>query len=259
LAPDGVDDVTDRLNVIVEQARRENSRVAYFAVLYRLMTEAIRAGLEAGRYEDPARLARLTSIFAGRYFDALERFRGNQTAALSWDEAFRATADWRPVVVQHLLLGVNAHINYDLGIAAVQAAPGAELQSLRRDFDAINDAFGSLIDRVEEALARIWPSLRLLDLLGGRKEEQIINFSIRHARAAAWAAAERLVLLDSDAQAAELRRIDLETRALARKILTPGIKLTLALLVVRVQERGDVSTIIDVLEQSPEVKAVLAP
>jgi len=253
---EGVDDIIERLRLVVDQARGENSRVAYFAVLYRLTTEALRAGIEAGRFEDPARLARLTSIFADRYFDAVERFRRGDVQALSWDEAFRATASWRPVVVQHLVLGMNAHINYDLGIAAAQAAPGAELPRLRRDFDAVNAVFGELIDRVEGALARVWPTLRLLDALGGRSEEKIINFSIRHARAAAWAAAERLVLLDGDAQLAELHRIDLETRALARKILTPGVKLTLALLVVRLQERGDVSTIMGWLEQAPEINSL---
>ena len=37
----------------------------------------------------------------------------------------------------------------------------------------------------------------------------------------------------------------------------PGLKLTLALLLVRAQERGDVASIIDRLEAAPEVNAYL--
>jgi hypothetical protein len=95
-------------------------------------------------------------------------------------------------------------------------------------------------------------------MLGGRTDEKLINFSIHRARAAAWSAAERLVRLEGDAQLAELHRIDIETKALAGKILTPGIKLTLALLFVRLQERGnDVSTIVGWLDAAPEVRALL--
>jgi hypothetical protein len=32
--------------------------------------------------------------------------------------AFEATRRWRPVMLQHLLLGNNAHINIDLGVTA---------------------------------------------------------------------------------------------------------------------------------------------
>jgi hypothetical protein len=252
-----VAEVLERLDSIVERARAENRRIAYFAVLYRLTTWAVREGVNNGRFEDPARIERLTSIFANRYFDALDHFGRNEATPLCWAEAFRAGANWRPVVVQHMLLGMNAHINFDLGIAAVLTAPGAELRGLRRDFELINDILAELIDRVQQALWRITPSLRLIDALGGRTDEAILDFSIRRARAAAWAAAERLSGLEPDRQLAELDRIDRMTSAVARKILTPGLKLSLALLVVRSQERGDVSSIVDRLEQAREVTEYL--
>ena len=44
---------------------------------------------------------------------------------------------------------------------------------------------------------------------------------------------------------------------LARKIQTPGVKLTVALLLIRAQEPRSVSTIIDQLEAAPEVTAYL--
>jgi hypothetical protein len=40
-----------------------------------------------------------------------------------------------PRVVQHVLLGMNAHINLDLGVAAAEVAPGPAIAGLRGDFD----------------------------------------------------------------------------------------------------------------------------
>jgi hypothetical protein len=252
-----VADIQQRLDVLIDEARRANSRIAYFAVLYRLVTRALQETAAASPFEDPARIERLTAIFAARYFDALDRFMRKQAAPLCWSEAFRAATNMRPVVVQHLLLGMNAHINYDLGISCVQAAPGAELARLRPDFDLVNDVLAGLIDRVEQALARIYPALRLADALGGRTDEQFLAFSLRAARAAAWSNAERLALLEGDARSADLERMDRFTQSLARKVLTPGLKLTLVLLLVRAQERGSVASIADRLEAAPEVNAYL--
>src|SRR3712207_8653052 len=55
-----------------------------------------------------------------------------------------------PLVVQHLILGMNAHINLDLGVAAATVAPTPEeLQSLKPDFMTINALLGRLFAVVE--------------------------------------------------------------------------------------------------------------
>src|SRR4051812_14457783 len=186
MPPTSVADVLQRLDSIIDNGRRANSRLAYFAVLYRLVTRALMDAAEASRFDDPVRVQRLTAVFAGRYLDAFDAFARNASTPLCWGEAFRAATRWRPVVVQHLLLGVNAHINFDLGIAVVRVAPGDELPGMRHDFDLVNDILGGLIDRVEVALTRIYPALQLVDTVGGRTDEAILDFSLRVARASAW-------------------------------------------------------------------------
>jgi hypothetical protein len=39
----------------------------------------------------------------------------------------------RHLVTQHLLLGINAHINLDLGVAAAAAAPSGDVEEVRDD------------------------------------------------------------------------------------------------------------------------------
>src|SRR5262249_30680500 len=88
-----------------------------------------------------------------------------QQPTVSWQVAFRAAAWWRPIVVQHLLVGINAHINLDLGIAAVVTAPGDQLPGLQTDFDQINGVLASLVNVVEKEIATVSPLLGLLEKL----------------------------------------------------------------------------------------------
>src|SRR5690606_41399624 len=62
---------------------------------------------------------------------------------------------WSPLVLQHLLLGMNAHINLDLGIAAAETAPGTALPALKRDFDEITTLLGEMLDDVQDRIGRI--------------------------------------------------------------------------------------------------------
>jgi hypothetical protein len=85
-------------------------------------------------------------------------------------------------MLQRLLVGINAHINLDLGIAAAETAPGQALAGLRRDFDRINEIIASLITRVEHDIAGVSPWIGLLDRIGGRHDDVIVRFSIEVAR-----------------------------------------------------------------------------
>ena len=105
----------------------------------------------------------------------------------SWELALDAAEARRPIVLQHLLLAINAHVNLDLGIAAAETAPGDALPSLRRDFDRINEIIASLIAGVRHDLATISPWIGLLDRLGGRHDDEIIRFSMEVARTEACA------------------------------------------------------------------------
>jgi hypothetical protein len=129
-----IDEVIARLDAIIEQAIADGDRLGLFAVLYRTVTVAVKDGIAAGRFEDGPRMERLDVVFANRYLDAFDRYRRGEPTTASWRAAFDAGSRSRVVIMQHLLLGMNAHINLDLGIAAAEVAPGALLDPMERDF-----------------------------------------------------------------------------------------------------------------------------
>ena len=243
-----IDEVIEHLDDLIAHARRAKNRLGYFAALYRNVTIKVKEGILAGSFEDAARMERLDVAFANRYLDALERYRRGEEPGKCWRTTFRAAESWHPIVLQHLLLGINAHINLDLGVAAAQISPGAQLAGLRRDFDSINDILGAMLDDVQDRLGLVSRWMSMLDRAGGRTDEEILNFSIDRARQAAWRVAERLAPLGQEEMQKEIDVLDRWVDVLAFVIeYPPGISIRLATLFVRFTESRDVAKIIDVL------------
>src|SRR5215472_18545035 len=181
-----IDDVIHALDGIIDRAWNEKSRLGYFAGLYRRVTQAVKEGIAQGKFDNGPLMERLDVNFASRYLDALQQFRSGQPPTRCWLVAFQAVSRWQPLVVQHLLAGINAHINLDLGIAAAVTAPGTQLPALQADFDQINQVLAGLVSTVEKEIAAVSPLLGLLETLSLKTDSAIIDFSLDEARKFAW-------------------------------------------------------------------------
>ncbi|UCF21072.1 MAG: hypothetical protein JSU87_06710 [Gemmatimonadota bacterium] len=242
-----IGEVVERLDEIIGWSRENRSRLGYFAALYRKVTIEVRQGIADGFFEDGRRMERLDVAFANRYLEAFYQLRRGDAPTSSWRVAFSAAGDWWPIVLQHLLLGMNAHINLDLGIAAAAVSPGDEIRSLESDFKRINAILARLVDDVQGELAEIWPALRLLDRVAGRADDAIVNFSMEKARQYAWKTAVRLAPLGPAAQVDLIRELDREVAAIGRVVRAPGVILGFVTKIIRLRERGSVESIIDIL------------
>ena len=247
MAAETIDQVIEQLGAVVDDSRAAGSRLGFFAALYRRVSVQVKTGIDSARFEDGPRTERFDVVFAGRYLAALERWRRDEHPGDSWAIAFRTAERWRPLALQHLLLGMNAHINVDLGIAAARTCPGDSLPEIKRDFDEINVLLAELVDEVQARIGDFSPWLGLLDRVGGRSDEALVNFSMQKARDAAWDLAERLAPLDGPQQARVIERRDHAMALFARVIRTPGIAGTLATLAIRLRESSDVRRVIDAL------------
>ncbi len=242
-----IDEVIDHLTQIIDTSKQESSRLGYFPGLYRRVTIEVKRGIADGFFEDGPRMERLDVIFASRYLSAYEEFRAGGNPTACWAYAFEVAGQWWPIVLQHLLLGMNAHINLDLGIAVARTVPAEELPALKNDFDKINQVLASLVGDVQKQLAEIWPKLRWLNKHLGSVEDAIINFSLEKARDHAWSVANTLAPLPIEEQEEEIVRLDQEVRAFAELIRHPGFVGGVVTKLIRLGERGTVPDIIDIL------------
>src|SRR5258707_10577150 len=161
--PQTIDEVLTDLDQIIHRARDEKDRLGFFATLYRNVTIKVKEGIAGGLFEDGPRMEKLDVAFANRYLAALGSFRRGEQLSKCWLSSFRIAANWPPIILQHLLSGMNAHINFDLGIAAQSVAPGAQMASLKNDFNQINNILGGMVARVRTGIEGVSPWINLLD------------------------------------------------------------------------------------------------
>lgn len=248
LAPaETIDEVIARLDGVIEQSIRDGSRLGLFACLYRSVTARVRDGIQTNRFEDGPRMERFDVVFANRYLSALAAYRRGEHPGRSWLIAFEGTLERRLLIVQHLLLGMNAHINLDLGASAAQIAPGAALVGLKKDFFEISRLLKEMIEEVQTKISRVSPWMGVLDAVGCRTDEEVFYFGLSRARDAAWSAAICLATTPASRLSAELDRVDRATAFLGYRIRTPGVHLLPALLAVRAREVNDLRTVLEVL------------
>ncbi|MDQ8179252.1 DUF5995 family protein [Pelagicoccus sp. SDUM812005] len=241
-----IDEVIDELDRIVRACIETNDPLGYFPSLYKRVTIAVKDGIDRGSFEDNERMEKLDIIFASRYLDAYRSFRESKQSCKSWDAAFHARSP-KLVTLQHLLLGMNAHISLDLGIAAAQAA-AADSLSLKNDFHSINRILGNLIDDTQQRLTHIFRPLGLLDRLVGPIDEKLSIYSIAYARDKAWTQTLELSLASPEKRDQLIAERDTAVARFSECLTSPAqLSVRLLLLVVRVLERGNVASRIKIL------------
>lgn len=250
-----IDEVISQLGAIIEECIATQDRLGYFAALYNRVTLAVRDGIRQGQFDDGPRMERLDVTFANRYLTAYAQFRAGELPSRSWLNAFVAAASPEPLVLQHLLLGMNAHINLDLGVAAARTCPGNALAPLQRDFDRINTVLATLTPVVEQELASESSGFAALTHLAPKLELKLVGFSMNEARESAWKFAQELALLPPRQQVALLARRDTEAMLLSEVIQHQGL-LTAPL---RGLESHDVAQNIRTLAQGEFPSAVVTP
>jgi Family of unknown function (DUF5995) len=252
-AAGNLDEVLARLGGIVAAARAGGSALGFFAAYHRQVTLRVREGIAAGAFADGPRMARLETACANRYLAAHAALgAGGAAAPRCWQLAFTASRDDRLIILQNLLLGINAHVTFDLGIAAAEVCPGGDLAGLRGDLDQLLQIQGALLPAAEAAVRRFSPHLGLLDQLGGRSEEDVLHFSFDAARSGAWNHAVVLAHLPPAAWPAALDAFDRQATWLGRLIADPGGLAGRAVEIIRLTESLDVRAVIDALDVLPQ-------
>lgn len=241
--PNDIDGVIERLQFIIEDSIARQDRLGYFAALYNRVTLAVRDGIKAGQFQDGPRMEALDVIFAGRYLAAYDAYRSGELPSISWFKAFNATLSTNYIVLQHLLAGMNAHINLDLGVAAARVAAGSAIDGLRGDFDKINDVLAALTPVVEQQLDDCSPVFKDLSGVAPKLELKMVGFSMEKARAAAWAFAQELAPLKHLPQVARMATRDMQASLVADAVLNDGLVVKL----IRARETADVAHNIQVL------------
>ena len=189
----------------------------YFPAMYARITSEVETAAAAGRFADPQRMEAFARAFAEWY----PRMRHDDARVPGcWQAASDVAGDGRLMIVQHLLLGINAHVNHDLPQVVVALAPrGTDLAGMRPDFDAVNDILAESLPMVLRSLGTVSRWVNTAAVLGGGR---LFDFSLKEARRRAWEAAVRMHALGDGDRAEYARELDRLVRVLAYMVVHPG-------------------------------------
>ncbi len=245
-----IDNVISVLEEIILESEKNGDPLGYFAALYQRVTIKVKEGIENQFFEDGPRMEKLDIVFAKRYIDAYNAWHNNQPVTQSWNKAFTLAESGHFVVLQHLLMGMNAHINLDLGIAAAEVSPGEKISGLQNDFFKINDILASLVNEIQNNLSLIWPFLKKILSISGKIDNLLVEFSMEKARDGAWKSAKQLAKLSK----AEINNyIETRDKKVANKssiITNPGNFIKIIIWIILLGERGTVAEKIQKLRNS---------
>jgi len=218
-------DLQDRLDALPSGHPSQHE----FLATYRRTTLAVEAAIGDGLFEDPGWVAQWDVAFAQLYLDALDaRLTGRGRVPRPWRLAFDAPPSLPPL--RHVLLGVNAHVNYDLPQALLAVISDADfatpelLACRRRDHERIDGVLSGRVAAEDKELgATLRPSLleRALRPLNRRGSQRFL----REARLKVWhntRELHRARVLGRDAYAVRLAELELLSAARITDLLAPG-------------------------------------
>ena len=215
----GIDDVIERMTVLADELRRDGDRRLAFHATYLRTTQAVAAALRAGAFEDADWVDRWDVAFARLYLDALDADRRGDPVPRPWAVAFRAAAAQPDLpTVRHVLLGMNAHINYDLPQALLAVISDAEFEDpavrARREADhrRIDEVLAVRVGAEDAELQRLEPATTWQDRALQPANRMATRRFLRESRAKVWAnALELSKARKAGPEAYDARRGELET------------------------------------------------
>ena len=190
-----LDEVVAGLGALEAQFRARGDRRCVFLTLYGVVSAEMRMRVAAGAFEDPAWVHRYAVAFANLYVEALQAWDAGRLAAVpkAWRLCFEAARGGNTLVLQDMLLGVNAHVNNDLPLALDRISIDPDRDRRRRDHVAVNAVLAAVTDRATARLAALYaPGLTALDDCAGEVDEIVSAFSLEVARDSAWDSAVSL-------------------------------------------------------------------
>jgi len=224
-----IDELIARMAAMLEPLQADGDQRRYFHATYQRTTIAVAAEIKRGGFADNEWVERWDVAFADLYLDALEASLAGRAPARPWEIAFRAPSGLP--ALRHVLLGMNAHINYDLPQALLavitdeQFGDPALLARREADHRAIDDVLASRVAAEDDELVRVSGPPPLLDRLLRPLNQLGTKRFLREAREKVWAnaiALSRARRQGPDAYAARLAQLEELSAAKVTLLQAPG-------------------------------------
>jgi Family of unknown function (DUF5995) len=155
--PRSIADVIARMEQRLQLLPERLSHQRLFLSTYQRTTRSVGVAITQGLFEDPDWVERWDGVFADLYLRALDaELTERGRVPRPWRLAFTAAAELPALL--HVLLGINAHVNYDLPQSLIAVINEDEfldvqlMQRRRRDHERIDRVLASRVAAEDQEL-----------------------------------------------------------------------------------------------------------
>lgn len=177
-------------NLIAKQDRR-----AIFLSVYALTTFKIAEQVDAGYFNDTPWIEEYQLEFANQYRRAFYDYEAGNYFDVPkvWRVAFDASKSGKTLIVQDILLGMNAHIDFDLAYTLRDVDIKNNRSAKYEDHNLVNNVLSGIVGDITAALTSIYGSnYAAIDLALGDIDDKLIGTGMIMAREQAWNNAVKL-------------------------------------------------------------------
>ncbi|MEW1953094.1 DUF5995 family protein [Terrabacter sp. NPDC080008] len=199
-----------------------------FLTTYRRTTLAVADAVADARFEDPEWVERWDVVFADLYLEALDGdLSGSGRVSRPWRLAFDASG---LPALRSVLVGMNAHINYDLPQALLAVIDDVDFEDAhlmhrrRRDHERIDAVLAGRVAAEDAELAST-SGRTLIDRALAPANHAASRRFLREARRKVWhntAELQRARVAGPEAYAARLAELEVLSAARVADLLLPG-------------------------------------
>jgi hypothetical protein len=197
-----------------------------FLTTYQRTTQAVGDAVDQAFFEDPEWVVRWDVAFADLFIVAHDDDQAGRPVPRPWRLAFSADPDLPTIV--HLLLGMNAHINFDLPQATLSAITDQDfedsvlIQRRRRDHERIDEILARRVSAEDHAIGG---RRRVIDRLLTPLNRLSSRRFLREARQKVWlnvAELQQARLEGIDSYYARVDELEVLSAAKIADLLRPG-------------------------------------
>lgn len=189
----------------------------YFNSIYSIVTHELKKEVTSPKYSHPHCLEQMIVEFANMYLGALRDNDYPRDPPLPWLDLFT----FRGKPTTHLLLGMNAHISYDLPLSLYRISKGTKecsAERIKSDYFELDGFFTKLLPLLNTELKRSYRLMTHQKSLDDGFEEEIVLKIIKTMRREAWKSYLELMGSKNKSELEKLRE-NLETKAHAKAVL----------------------------------------
>lgn len=223
-----VSEVIENFKWLENYFLNHNDLRGVFVTAYLHITQSIGAAIEEETFQNNSWSQQYLICFANLYRIALLNYEKKNTDQVpkSWVIAYDLATDKKGYIIQHLILGINAHINHDLALALHEVSIDPSREEKYQDHTDINLILGKATEGLKRSVAEKYaPILKRLDRVFGTIDDEITAFSIPKAREHSWSMSIALTSAQTDVERAVIQNtLDEQSAVLARLILASPIQ-----------------------------------